>query len=372
MAANPNTVLPSTQEIVKELFNLMKAEGYMVQAPVVPTLPTTTTGAPSGLGHNSSLGIQSLDIQRPGPAAATGSPANSATDIIPPHTSGHFLPLRSMDPLTMPATTPTMNINNPLSQVLSNFTGENGFETCHSISRPLDMHIDTKLKAKILAGEYIDFGLLLQKSSDSDHFKIQFHNNELALVPKQKSSQIKSVEQWLSAFHIFVSIYVQSHPQAISALMKYADTVQTLSRRSGIAAALNYDCNFRRWHQLFPQTSWGNVHSEFYLEATAIGLRSTSRPNSFQQPFQQPFHSKSTSWPKGVCWPFNKSGSCRKGPRCKFPHVCSNCGGGHSFRQCKLQSSSTLPQDNPSGGGNNGQLSATNPQRQQRKPPQKI
>ncbi|XP_033758500.1 uncharacterized protein LOC117340829 [Pecten maximus] len=234
------------------------------------------------------------------------------TSIVPHANLGLSMPSVHTN-IKQPEHLSNMNITTPLANVVSNLTGETNHmhPTIHSISRPLGMHVDTKIIMKFLADEFIDFGLLIQKSADTEHFKIQLHGTELAIVPKQKSFSIRNIEQWLSAFHVFVAIYVQTHPRAISSLMKHAGIVQTLHRRSGIAAALNYDCNFRQWHQFYPHASWGDMHSEFYLEATAIGLKIAARN---QPAVQQPFPQKSANnVPKGICWSFNKVGSCRRG-----------------------------------------------------------
>jgi hypothetical protein len=51
---------------------------------------------------------------------------------------------------------------------------------------------------------------------------------------------------WLSAFHIFVSIYSEKYPTETGFLMKYANIIQTLARRSSDVAAYIYDRTYRK------------------------------------------------------------------------------------------------------------------------------
>jgi hypothetical protein len=46
--------------------------------------------------------------------------------------------------------------------------------------------------------------------------------------------RFESIAHWLSAFHIFVSIYTEKYPNEAGALMKYAHTIQTLANNMSI------------------------------------------------------------------------------------------------------------------------------------------
>ena len=61
--------------------------------------------------------------------------------------------------------------------------------------------------------------------------------------------RFESIAHWLSAFHIFVSIYTEKYPNEAGTLMKYAYTIQTLARRSCDVAAFIYDRIFREWRE---------------------------------------------------------------------------------------------------------------------------
>ena len=84
---------------------------------------------------------------------------------------------------------------------------------------PIDMSVSDRLKRKIWAREYVDFGLLL--NNKKDHDSTSFHlclSNDMAssnnqpciiLEPNQKSKHINSIEMWVTAYQIFAGVYKQ-------------------------------------------------------------------------------------------------------------------------------------------------------------------
>lgn len=113
-----------------------------------------------------------------------------------------------------------------------------------SISRPLGLGIDNKVKAKFWDNEAIDFGSLLGYKKGRKKFEI---NEELdgacSMTSAKQPFTIRTVNQWVQAFHIVVAIYTEKHPEDAPKLMKYADIVQRLRRQAGDEAALYYDTN---------------------------------------------------------------------------------------------------------------------------------
>lgn len=266
----------------------------------------------------------------------SSQPAQGTTYTV---SSRSTIPSTSQPSTSGPSASP-YNIQSPIHHALDNITGTSSAylpapNSYSSISRPLDLHVDAKMKAKIMSHEFIEFGSLLSTSSHPDQFRIQVNGDNLSLVPNSKPFQIKSIEQWLQAFHVFVSVFVQAHPSKTISLMKYADTIQTLARRSGFAAAMFYDSNFRKWLQVNPIMPWDELNNELYMHALGIGLRANNK--NTQQPFPA---SKPNRFPKGKCWDFLKTGVCTRGADCKFIHSCSKCGGQHSSLKCKETDSS--------------------------------
>ena len=88
----------------------------------------------------------------------------------------------------------------------------------NSASLPLDARVPDKIKEKIWREEFVDFGVLLSNPDPTARYKINVWPSDtgrpalLVLEPTSKSSeQIKNINDWLHAFHIFVSIYTQRY-----------------------------------------------------------------------------------------------------------------------------------------------------------------
>ena len=79
---------------------------------------------------------------------------------------------------------------------------------------PIDMSVSDRLKRKIWAHEYVDFGLLLNNKKDHDSFHLCLSNDmassnnqpRITLEPKQKSKHINSIEMWITDHQIFVGV----------------------------------------------------------------------------------------------------------------------------------------------------------------------
>jgi len=80
-----------------------------------------------------------------------------------------------------------------------------------SIAVALGSMVNPKLRAKIWANEFIEFGSLLTSSPNQDRFSVCLTPTQppLTLEPCQPSKKIHTFLQWLSAFNIFVAIFSQ-------------------------------------------------------------------------------------------------------------------------------------------------------------------
>jgi hypothetical protein len=131
----------------------------------------------------------------------------------------------------------------------------------------------------------------------------------------------------MEAFHIFVAIYAEKHPEAICHLMTYISTIQQIAEACGDSAAFTYDEKFRRWRHRDPAACpWEQKRVELYQEAVLAGmdfkLKNKNQPFRGQLKFIK------------YCYAFNNSGSCSRGRSCTFAHVCQYCHGKHSKQNC--------------------------------------
>ena len=132
-----------------------------------------------------------------------------------------------------------------------------------SVAIDLEARVSAKLKAKIWADEYIDFGALLSSFPDDDKFILSFNNDgtssSLCLEPSKPKPKFLSLGQWQTAFNTFVAVYTVKYPLKVVTLLKYCEVVRDIANKSG--SWRYYDQQFRYLRQTNPQKiSLGQVN----------------------------------------------------------------------------------------------------------------
>ena len=155
---------------------------------------------------------------------------------------------------------------------------------------------------------------------------------QLTLEPSHSHKKIATIQQWVSAFNIFVSIYAERYPNETPRLIKYCEVVRDLAIKSG--GWFWYDEQFRYIRQSNPDP-WDQIHWELWLRAANSFRKQQPFTNKFQtqprQRFRHPF------FPKGTCWSFQAGKRCSG---CQFEHSCFKCGAQHPGSQCAAQTTS--------------------------------
>ena len=131
-----------------------------------------------------------------------------------------------------------------------------------SIVAALGSRVSPKLRAKIWAKEFIDFGTLLTSSPNQDRFSVcltpsasSSSQPRLTLEPCQPYKKIHTFLQWLSALNTFVAIFSEKFPNETPRLMKYREIVRDISTKPG--DWYFYDEQFRYIRQSAPdQYPW--------------------------------------------------------------------------------------------------------------------
>lgn len=152
-------------------------------------------------------------------------------------------------------------------------------------------------------------------------------------VKTNDTAKIKTLSQWTEAFHVFVAIYCQKHPEDVGHLMTYAQIVQGIAKSCGDEAAIDYDEKFRQWRQVAPQACpWNLKNMELFQDAMITSL--DNKLKFKKQPF------RTNSGKQKYCFSFNNKGSCNKANSCTYAHICQYCAGRHSRLQCSRNLSS--------------------------------
>ena len=310
------------------------------QDPASPTTSNVVQGTPPIIPNAGSLDqLISALVPALVPAVAQGVVTSLQTQGLLPQLQ------TPPPPVTLPSAADT-EPTQVLSADNSNVTSTASIPTQHpSISCPLGLNVDQKTKGKIWSNEFVDFGTLLGvKPSDKKSFEItETAGGECAMKATKSPYIIRSVNQWVQAFFVFVGLYTEKTPKDAPSLMKYGDLVQKLAKRMGDEAALFYDKTFREWRATNPDAfPWDKLNSEIHSEALAIGLSKSKQNTNFNRKFQpslplsQPF--RAVASPKFPCHMFNNRGACTK-DRCPYTHACQKCGGAHTKKQCSIGNS---------------------------------
>ena len=164
-----------------------------------------------------------------------------------------------------------------------------------SIAIALGARVGPKLKAKIWANEYVDFGCLLSLTPSIERYSLSLAPSgtsspqpQLNLEPVHAPKNIHSLNQWLTAFNTFVAIYVEKYPSDAPQLMKYCEVVREIAFKPG--DWLFYDEHFRYIRQSAPVSyPWDTKHWEFWLRAaTNFRARPTMPADKVSPRLSQP------------------------------------------------------------------------------------
>ena len=196
-------------------------------------------------------------------------------------------------------------------------------------------HVPANVRGKVWAGEYVEMSSLLPGFRSSEpNFTLgvqQQGDNGPSVVcvgPKAKPD-IKNFQQWMKAFHIYMSLYLSQpiHYHEGPALLKYIDTISDLSERGG--NWLTYDETFRALRSL-EGWGWDTTVSELWLRAAQTGSPKVS-PAYGGTPFQNKGAIRRSS--PNPCFAFNKGQMCDM-RLCRYQHKCRRCGAGHPMSKC--------------------------------------
>lgn len=209
---------------------------------------------------------------------------------------------------------------------------------------PLDGYVDSKIKAKILSGQFIEYKTLLSENQTSGKRILAFENSEEGgenfcfKVPKSNLI-IERLGEWHKCHDIFSTIMIRhkKDPQLAIDLIKYGTLISRLADQGG--DWFNYDRQFRmliatktggaNWAVL----NWELWHSMVNKKPqyTRNQQKGSYRGGNSEAAAQSPGRV-----PAGYCYVFHRGSNCTQKP-CSYKHECPNCGGGqnHPMSRCK-------------------------------------
>ena len=243
-------------------------------------------------------------------------------------------------------------VQGPVASALEHLTGEHvnlevvrppssgSHVQFNSIIIPIDAQVSPKIRAKIWANEFIEFGSLLNPYVGETRYQLSLAQSEssvptLSFEPSSKIKPIYSIDAWTSAFQIFVRVYTSKFSQEAPDLMKYAEVVRDLAARG--ANWRFYDTHFRSLRQTRAhEIPWGTTHFELWIRAQSFAHIAPARSNIAQPSGRTsqlgPFV------PIGFCraFEFHKGVKCTG---CSYKYTCFKRGAAHSAKSCNFRPS---------------------------------
>ncbi|XP_048747863.2 uncharacterized protein LOC125660061 [Ostrea edulis] len=225
---------------------------------------------------------------------------------------------------------PSMPVDEPSTGTEPEIFSSNYFAQTQSYDNDLGHMVPNRVKHKIVNGEYINLGLLVENSEgldpndDTKYFSMK--EGSLTLVSKSKAKVITDIQFWTDAFLIYASIYASAHPENRAQLFKYIHTIRLGASRVKTLGWRNYDVQFRLKKEANPSLSFAVVDQELWL----LYMYSTT---TIQSSYSQALLLK--------CYDFNYKGQCSKS-RCQYKHECISCSQNHPYIRHKTSSGTSL------------------------------
>lgn len=168
--------------------------------------------------------------------------------------------------------------------------------------------------------------------------ELQFINGKFSISSREQSTKL-SINQWSSAFIVFMSIMLERFPAEAQELLKYFRDIRLAGSRS--PNWWKYDEQFRQLKASNSSSSWGIINVELWLIniSSLVGLSTT--PGQLNAQLSESSHKipSATQSPKLITRNLYNSGHpCPFYPKCKFSHSCEACGGNHKKSTCRSHS----------------------------------
>ena len=126
-------------------------------------------------------------------------------------------------------------------------------------------HVDEALKAKIIAGKYVDFAKLIPKNQ----VKLEADNRmEMIVTNGQQYWQlcadcevvhINGITKCQQAFRVYSDIYMAHFPNRATELIQYDHVINSAARNYSWDNVYRYDQEFRVHMARHPDCNWGVI-----------------------------------------------------------------------------------------------------------------
>ncbi len=208
---------------------------------------------------------------------------------------------------------------------------------------PLGVYLSQATREKIMKGQYVNMYYMLDRQGEKEagegtsYHQAHVGSDSKLLLKEVRPKQIRNINEWTSAFHVYMYVYLQAHPSRALELLKYCENIRFAARAGG-DSWIRYDHEFRLRMGAAPTRCWGSVDTELWC----LLIRPTGRPG---QSYLSTDVSSASQGKQGkgklkYCFRF-QDGKCEKGADCRFAkgHICRKCQSkSHGDKACKKAS----------------------------------
>ena len=163
----------------------------------------------------------------------------------------------------------------------------------------------------------------------------------------QPTARITDIEQWTTAFSIYISVMTHQFPGRAQELLHYMSLIRHAAQTQPGLGWCIYDHKFRCKAALNPSLDWSAIDQQLWLmifnispDMLALQYRIFSHG-----PQNRAFSGGERG---GLCNDFNRSGHCYR-QACQYRHICNKCNDPHSGRACLSVNSKQVDDEKHSG-----------------------
>lgn len=214
-------------------------------------------------------------------------------------------------------------------------------------------HVDATTRLKVKQQLYVDLARFLPRDLDvvdeDENLVLTNKDGKTYHVPPSERDlgTINTFKKWQLAFKVFMSIYMEEHPNKLPVVapefIQYMQLIEDMTTTWIWDNVYKYDKRHRRMMAQFKNRHWHVPYqaARAELKTTHI-MHNFSQTNAKVKKQQGP----GAKQRKEACRNFNR-GKCTYGTTCRYDHKCSRCGKfGHGAFQCRQKDSTVSPDKN--------------------------
>ena len=191
----------------------------------------------------------------------------------------------------------------------------------------------------IQSGELFDLSKLLPKNlsmfDEDDNLTLTLDNSAIKVTMKRKSSP-SQIEQWTTAFTMYMSVFTHKYPFRSQEFLQYLSLIRYAARvHKGLGWAI-YDHKFRQKTSLDKSIVWSQIDQHLWL--TIFTVSPLALKEEYPLFNSGPQSNASKGGVRGICHQYNRVGVCSK-DQCEYQHICNRCKSQHPGWDCSRERS---------------------------------